>query len=304
MSDWSKEPAKKINVIHYVPWKLLLVGAGLILIGTNFYVNATENDRDATSTWQGINWFISKNLMRSNIDLNFILNEDKSIIHIYYFTDNIKNNTFVAIELPYDGKLTEKNNGWTSLPREGGVTLIYKQFKCIGNMTNCNYHNYQNYYDEYEGNDQFNLLFEIDQLIDSKQFYTHSLNIPVGGAINSDVMGFIQFDIADGKNDSWQENWYEDVNVRLSVSVPDDSTEINLIPPAHPRALDFESSGKERTVYSWNITGKQTSHHIDYVNPQERSHYEDYRTWGIIFIGGGISIIGVFIGESKRIKIA
>jgi len=180
----------------------------------------------------------------------------------------------------------------------GNSTVIYKIFLCKENMSSCNY----TVPNEDDGNDQFNLFFKINDLIDAKQFYTHSLNIPVGGSVNHDVMGLFQFDIAGGETYSWNTDT-SDIDFRITVSVQDDATEINLIPNAHPRAYSFEPTKANRTIYSWDVPLQDTSFHIDYVVPDERGRYETFNTLGIVLLGSGISIIAVFFGEIGKRKI-
>lgn len=293
----NSKPAKSSNKIT-LSWGLLVAGIIILAIGAYLYSNSTENDRPAFQTWEGIHLFKSKSLNYTNVDLNFLLQDSSSSIHIYYTLQAITNNTFIGIELPYEGTLTERNNDWVTLPRSGNSTVIYKIFLCKENMSSCNYH----VPNEDDGNDQFNLLFKINDLIDAKQFYTHSLNIPFGGSVNHDVMGLFQFDIAGGETYSWNTDT-SDIDFRITVSVQDDATEINLIPNAHPRAYSFEPTEVNRTIYSWDVPLQDTSFHIDYVVPDEREHYETLNTLGIVLFGSGISIIAVFFGEIGRQKI-
>lgn len=281
-----------------IPWGLLIVGIIIAISGYWIYEYSAENDRDAFQTWDGIRLFKSKSFTDPRVDLNFLLQDSSSSIHIYYLLEKITNNTFFGISLPYEGSLTERNNGWSTKPISNNSTLIYKIFLCKENISACNY----NALNENEGNDQFNLLFKINDLIDAKQFYTHSLNIPVGGSANLDAMSFFQFNVTGGESYSWNSD-AGDVDFQISVSVQDDATEINLIPLAHPRAFSFEPTQVNRTIYSWNVPIQDTSFHIDYVVPDERKNYETLNTFGIVFMGSGISIIAVFFGEIGKRKL-
>ncbi|MGY5147457.1 MAG: hypothetical protein ACW9W4_05625 [Candidatus Nitrosopumilus sp. bin_7KS] len=294
-----KKTENKINSMKKIPsisWGLLVVGAILLLIGIFLYHDASINDRSGIQTWNGINFYKTKSLSHTDVDMNFIVKDDESLIHIFYSTNNIQNGTFIGLYLPYEGQLTN-NHDWNVLPMAENSSFIYKKFDCDEN-NECNYHYFEDYYGNPDGNDQYNLLFKIDGLIDTKEAYTHTIGIPFGGANPNDVMEMIQFEISDEGVWSWQENW-ENVDASLSISIQDDATEINLIPDAHPKSHLFKATDVTRTIYSWGITSQQTVYHLDYIMPEEKTHYENYRTWGIVFVSNGISILGVFIGTIK-----
>lgn len=257
---------------------------------------STINDRDAFQTWEGINLFKTKSFVLDSINFNFIMREPQlPAIHIPYSASFIQNDSaFIAILIPYNGNLDSYDiqNGWIAEPFSNS-TLIYKQFHCKSDSTgNCRF------FEPTKGMDDGNLLFTIDQQIDSKQFYTHSLNIPAHSPIDSNILGFVQFNVSKTGAAYWDANWTNATNNKnLSISVQDDATQINLIPPAIPRSLFVEQLKVNRTIYEWDMPNENTVFHIDYVMPQELEHFDRYRMISSILIAIGVSLVSVFIGN-------
>jgi len=293
-----KKRTESIKNSHLASCVLLIIGFGVGGYGVWLYVDSIEMGRDAFQTWEGINLFKTNSFALDSLSINFIMREpDPPAIHVYYNAYFIQNDSaFLALLLPYNGMLhsLDIENGWNEAAMANNSTLIYKQFSCSVNRTkgNCGISS------SFDGGDQDNLLFTIDRQIDAKQFYTHSLNIPLRTAVNSTILEFIKNNVSKTGLAYWDGGWTNVTDkASLTISLQDDATEMNLIPPAYPRSNFFEPLKVNRTVFAWEIPKEQATFHIDYVMPSERAHFDWNRTLSSVLIGIGVSLVSVSIGN-------
>ncbi len=280
----------------------LILGGSTLITAYIFVEVSQEDERIASRPQQALNLFYTTSYRLNSLDTTLILREDAQFIHIYYFIDNIrKDEPFIALILPYSGVLRSGDHDWKSEPMSYGSTLIYKQFSCIENI--CNYHPYEDYYGTPDGNDQYNLLFEINGKIDSRKAGEHSLNVPVSGVIENDIMLFVDKNVTKKGNYSWRTSFDNVTSTpKISVSIPEEATNLNFFPEAHPRFVNLQSSN--RTVFEWEIPSQNTVFHIDFSIPTEKVHYQFYNGIAIFLTGVGITFIITGIAEYVKFRIS
>lgn len=285
---------------------VFLILGGFVLFSA-FFLNeiANENDRVSYRPWQSFHMFYSTSYHFDQLRTTVIINENgEEFVGIYYHIDRIPDGkSFVALVLPYDGKLREGDHHWISKPLSEGGTLIYKQFICKNDE--CTYHRYQDsYYGHYEGNDQDNLLFEINGSIDSNRSGDHSLKIPLNGAVNDEVSRFVQFDLSEKKVYAYRNGFENVTTAKFAVSLPEDITGLHILPENfNIRYENFQAFNKNKTVFEWNTPKDTASFHLDYTYPSEKTRHEKFSNLSIIFTGIGITVIITGIAEFAKGRI-
>jgi len=278
-----------------------ILGGSILIFANMFSEFSQEGERVASRPQQALDLFYSTSYRLNTLDTTLILKEDAQFIHIYYFIDNIrKDDPFIALILPYPGVLRSGDHGWQSEPMPYGSTLIYKQFSCGDDK--CNYHPYEDYYGTPDGNDQYNLLFEINGKIDSRKTGEHSLNVPVHG-IKSEINEYVQENLVKKGGHTWRTSFHNVTNIaRLAVSIPEEATSLNFFPEgAHTRYVNLQSSN--RTVFEWDIPNDNTVFHLDYSIPSEMEHTEFHNNASILLMGIGIPFIVIGIAEYVKFRI-
>lgn len=282
----------------------LVLGIIIIFLALWFNAIANQDDRVSYRPWQAFQMYYTTSYRLNDLRTTVILNENnEQYVGIYYSVDQIQNdNPFIALVIPYTGQLRYGDHHWLSKSLTEGGTLIYKQFSC--NEDKCNYHRYQNYYDQYEGNDQYNLLFEINGKIDSNRAGDHSLKIPINGALDRESSEFVQFELAKGKVYSYSNGFSNITSSKFAVSLPEDISELDILPNNFEiRYENFPSFNKNKTVFEWNMPKDTSSFHLGYTYPSEKIHHETFSNISTIFTGVGITFIITGIAEYVKGRI-
>lgn len=153
-----------------------------------------------------------------------------------------------------------------------------------------------------DGNDQYNLLFEITGKIDSRNAGEHAINIPVNG-FTSEVNSYVQNNIIKQKGYQWATGFQNVTHsAKLSASIPEEATSLNFFPDVlHTKYVNLQSSN--RTIFEWEIPYERTSFHIDYTIPSEKEYSEYFSNLSILFTGIGTPLVITGIVEFVKSKI-
>ncbi len=270
-----------------------IFGILIIIIGLIFFLIPISNDRPEVDRWSGFDIVRQENVTLSSLSFNIVTLEETQNLHIYYSTNEISGETpFLMFMIPYLGTLVNPQGDKYSIPGEWQTyqdlglktTILYKFFDCT---------------EEEYCYDQLNMYFDFDYKIDSKQYYTHSINIPFMAPHDSPLNDARNEILKNIPVAYWKENWglREETNPVLTVSVIDDSTQYNPIPDGYLKSHKYNRTGVTNSVMVWDVPEHSIDFHLDYVNPGERYLYDAFRTIAILLIGIGTAFLTISASE-------
>lgn len=271
-------------------------GIGIILIGIVFLLMLILNDRPEVDRWEGFDIARQHNITLSSLQFNIVTIEEKQSLHIFYSTNEIKGeNPFLMFFIPYLGTMVNPEGNQFSVPGDWQThkipglktTILYKFFDC-SQKEYCS--------------DQYNMYFDFQEKIDSKQYYTHSVNVPFLSPNHQEVNDARNEILDEIPGYQIKQDWglRENYNPILRVSVLDDSTEYNVIPDGYLRSHKYNRTGVTNSVIVWDVPDHRIDFHLDYVNPHERYFYDNLRTASIVLFGTGAAFLVVSFSEYRN----
>ena len=207
-----------------------IFGILIIIIGLVFFLIPISNDRPEVDRWSGFDIVRQENVTLSSLSFNIVTLEETQNLHIYYSTNEISGETpFLMFMIPYLGTLVNPQGDKYSIPGEWQTyqdlglktTILYKFFDCTEKKY-C-----------YE---QLNMYFDFDYKIDSKQYYTHSINIPFMAPHDSPLN--------DARNKIFNIGTNEEITIRELILV----LEKIHGQPIKPSYTEFHKAGTKRRL--------------------------------------------------------
>lgn len=271
----------------------LIFGVIIIAAGIGIFFYPISNDRPELDRWDGFDLLRYENVTLSRLDFNIVTLEKKQTLHIFYSTNEIHGKTpFLMFMIPYLGTMVNPEGDKFSIPGEWQTrydiglktTILYKFFDCT---------------DRDPCSDQLNMYFDFDEKIDSKQYYTHSINVPFKSPHQSEILEIRNEILKDIPSAYWEGNWGLDQNInpRLTVSVLDDSTQYNPIPDGYLKSIKHNRTGVTNSVMVWDVPDHRIDFHLDYVNPNEKLLYDSLSMFAIILFGTGTAFLTISASE-------
>ncbi len=262
---------------------LLIAGVILLVLALVFYFEPVKDDVQGAQTVEGVDLIHSRTFNFTSLSFNFVSFHGIQYLQINYVIYQFKNDTpFAIIILPYLGTLDNStSNGWhyESVPSVNS-TLIYKYFR---------FNETSKYND-----DQGNLYFYFKSPIESKQHYIHSINIPFKPPVNIWENITKISTRPDLSINGWQ--FIETKNVTFTV--PSNASELNPVPDyGNLQSYDDKYRNVHTTVFLWKIPEDKITFHVDYVLPEERKKFDDFRNLSLIFFGTSTAMLSVFVGD-------
>ena len=262
--------------------------AGVVIISI-----PTLTDRPKIDRWEGFHVVRHENVTLANLDFNIVTLEEKQNLHIFYAAEEIKKgDTFLMFIIPYLGTLTNPEGDGFSIPNDWQTyhdiglktTILYNFFDC-GDKSYCN--------------DQLNMYFDFDEKIDSKQYYTHSINIPFLSPHPSEIITARNKILEHIPNGYWKESMTLTHNFvpQLTITVLDDSTQYNPIPDGYLKSHNSNRTGVTNSVMVWDIPEKRITFHLDYIDTNYKWIYDIMTTSAIFLFGIGIEFRVISFSE-------
>lgn len=271
----------------------LILGIIIIIAGLFFFITPISNDRPEVDRWSGFDLVRQENVTLSSLSFNIVTLEEVQYLHIFYSTNEIHGETpFLMFIIPYLGIIVNPQGDQYSIPeewktyRDPGLktTILYKFFDCT---------------EKKYCNDQLNMYFDFDYKIDSKQYYTHSINIPFLSSFHPPLTDAINKILKDIPNSYWEKNWglREGKNPILTVSVIDASTQYNDIPDGYLKSHKYNRTGVTNSVMVWDVPEHAIDFHLDIVNPHEKYYYDNLRTIAVVLFATGTAFLTISFSE-------
>jgi len=229
--------------------------------------------------------------------------KDLPLTGIHFFIDTAKNPTnilfiavadvenrqdyaLIALEIPYRGTLKDES-GWQWKPFEDS-TLVIKEFSCSPDDP-CSFVDDIQYFE-----------FELDELIDQKQSFTHSVRLwfsEVNPLLDLDISPLVRKFNPDRKP---YNVGFNEVDIAMATVILDKSSDsfgptpnAPIVPGPRPNTIQLD----------WQIEGG-ILHQIDYQLPQERKLESQMLYYTALFgIGLGITNLAIFGAEQRKRKL-
>lgn len=248
-------------------------------------------DRVGAQTWEGISLTHNDGFNFTMFDFNFVtIPDNRQYLFIDYSIDTqIKNGTHYALLiLPYVGKLESMSeNGWTQYNVSSSHTsILYKEFPCATDYS----------FKCYVVNNP-NLYFDLQDDVDTKQYYVHSINIPFAPMLQPDTVSEVD-KILKGK--VFRQGWNVKNPPNIRVTVNDTVTQLNPIPDGYMTSFKVQPRNVSASVFQWSLPKHDITFHLDYTNPGERRSFDDQRNVSLILFGTAISFLVVATSEYLR----
>ena len=182
-------------------------------------------------------------------------------------------------------------NGWKTLePLPDGRTLSYKQFNCS---------------DESPCSEGKAIHFFLNEKIDSKINYVHSINIPIRNYFEGST---------NIPNDYLSEMRNTSISLTngfgrsspdpvLMMAIPGEATEFNTYPTGSliknymPYQEQHNKVFTASNIFSWEFTERASSFYLEYVIPQERTEFVDSHVMSFILMGIGSGFLVNSVAE-------
>lgn len=281
---------KKIQLPKYS--FLFFIGITFLLTGCYLYAIPNHiSDRPAVQTWEGISLTHNAGFNFTNFEFNFATPGNNQYLHMYYNIFPMKSGMHYALLiLPYVGKLENfPDTGWMQYNVSSSKTsILYKEFNCDKDYS-------------LKCHDDKNLYFDLQEKIDAKQYYIHSINIPFAPMLQTATVDKVN-EILKGKGEIEQGWKIVDTTPKIRVTVNDTVTQINPIPDGYMTSFKVQPRNVSATVFVWSLPDHDITFHLDYTNPEERQTFDDQRNISLILIGSGVSFLGVALAEGVRKK--
>ena len=272
--------------------KWLAMWTGSIAAFVIFFIvtqSLLEGDRDFLESGdEGFKILYPKDLNVTGIHfLIDVVNEPTKILFfVVADLENRKDYSLVALHIPYTGNLKDES-GWSWKPLEDS-TLLVKEFDCSSEKP-CSFVDDVQYFE-----------FELDELIDQKQSFRHSVRLWFSQSnmlLDLDIPPLIKQFNPHKKPYNIGFNHIESEMVTVIFHKSTDSFESTpnapIVPGPRPNTIQLD----------WEIEGG-ILHQIDYQIPSERKLESQLLYYTALFgIGLGITNLAIFGSEQRSRKI-